>query len=46
MENRVKERLADLQGVLLQLINTCEDDDETEFLHVLYDQIENKIKGE
>lgn len=45
MKNKERERLDDLSGVLLHLIETSEDKDETEFLHEMIDKI-NKRKGD
>ena len=42
--NKLKEqRLVDLQGVLLKLIETAEDNDEREWLQDFAEEIENKI---
>lgn len=45
MKNKERERLDDLSGVLLHLIETSEDKDETEFLYEMIDKI-NKRKGD
>ena len=39
-------RLKELKGVLLQLIETSDDNDEIEFLHEFIDKINKKIEGE
>lgn len=46
MEQREKERLVSLQGVLLKLVETCEDKDECEFLHDFLDKINIKLQGD
>ena len=42
--NKQKERLADLQGVLLRLVEESQNESEREFYEILIDKIENKIK--
>ena len=44
MNNLRKQRLVDLQGVLLKLIETAEDNNEREWLQDFAEKIENKIK--
>lgn len=44
MKDRERERLVDLQGVLLKLIETSNDNDEIEFLHEFIDKINIKIR--
>lgn len=39
-------QLKELKGVLLQLIETSDDNDEIEFLHEFIDKINKKIEGE
>ena len=46
MKDRERERLVDLQGVLLKLIETSNDSDEIEFLHELLEKINNKLQGD
>lgn len=46
MNNKSKERLLDLRGVLLMLVETCNDEDESEFLHDLIEKVNDKIKGD
>ena len=43
MKDRERERLVDLQGVLLKLIETSNDSDEIEFLHELLEKINKKL---
>lgn len=44
MNDKRKQRLVDLQGVLLKLIETAEDNSEREWLQNFAEDIENKIK--
>jgi hypothetical protein len=44
MNNKREQRLVDLQGVLLKLIETAEDNDEREWLQNFAEEIENKLK--
>ena len=43
-KNSKKQRLVDLQGVLLKLIEYSEDDDERLFLEDFINKTENKLK--
>lgn len=43
MNKKTKQRLADLQGVLLKLLETSEDKEETAFLYDFLEKINKKI---
>lgn len=43
MTNKTKQRLADLQGVLLKLLETSEDEGESKFLYDFLEKINKKI---
>lgn len=44
IREKQKQRLADLQGVLLKLIEQSETDEERAYYETLIEQTENKIK--